>query len=347
MKLLITKAVVLVLLWTFCTCTALWSIVCFGSVVDTTHYVQVKSQVVHVLLTCSPFATFIVALPLSGWLADSRFGNFKVFRAGCALTFLGSVLVCVHMLLLANLSRPAVFYASVVLNPIRNIITSSGSSACFGTMFQLGLDQMPDVSSGDITSYILLFLTIIFLGFWLSESLFTVINHCTQYKLSTQCLSLLPVMCMCITLSSLYIFGKKWLIIEPKSPQSLRNIYRVLKFATKHKAPLNRSTLTYWEEDIPSRLDLGKSRFGGPFTTEQVEDVKTFFKLLLLFLPVWIVLVSTSISGTLGLTTFTILEQHNQSAQICIDSIYRTFTYNPWWCCSFTSLYIQPYSTCV
>ena len=36
--------------------------------------------------------------------------------------------------------------------------------------------------------------------------------------------------------------------------------------------------LSHWEEDIPSRLDLGKSRYGGPFTTEQVEDVKTVFR---------------------------------------------------------------------
>ena len=31
---------------------------------------------------------------------------------------------------------------------------------------------------------------------------------------------------------------------------------------------------------IPSRIDLGKSNCGGPFTTEQVEDVKTFFGFL-------------------------------------------------------------------
>ena len=64
--------------------------------------------------------------------------------------------------------------------------------------------------------------------------------------------------------------------MEPKSPQSLKLIFRVLKFAAKHKAPVNRSALTYWEEDIPSRIDLGKSKYGGPFTTEQVEDVKTY-----------------------------------------------------------------------
>ena len=32
---------------------------------------------------------------------------------------------------------------------------------------------------------------------------------------------------------------------------------------------------------IPSRIDLGKHKYGGPFTTEQVKDVKTFLRLIL------------------------------------------------------------------
>ena len=38
---------------------------------------------------------------------------------------------------------------------------------------------------------------------------------------------------------------------------------------------------TYIDEEQPSRLDFGKHKFGGPFTEEEVEDVKTIF----LFLP--------------------------------------------------------------
>ena len=34
------------------------------------------------------------------------------------------------------------------------------------------------------------------------------------------------------------------------------------------------------------RIDFGKSKYGGPFTTEQVEDVKTFFRALGLVLIV-------------------------------------------------------------
>jgi len=32
--------------------------------------------------------------------------------------------------------------------------------------------------------------------------------------------------------------------------------------------------------DPPPKLDLAKIRYGGPFTTEQVEDVKTFYRVL-------------------------------------------------------------------
>ena len=91
------------------------------------------------------------------------------------------------------------------------------------------------------------------------------------------------------------MFSPKWLIIEPKSPQSFKTIYQVLKFAAKHKAPLSRSALTYWEEDIPSRIYLGKSKYGGPFTTEQVEDAKTILRLLVISLPTFFVLLSLSI----------------------------------------------------
>uniref|UniRef100_A0A1X7SNE7 Uncharacterized protein n=1 Tax=Amphimedon queenslandica TaxID=400682 RepID=A0A1X7SNE7_AMPQE len=57
-------------------------------------------------------------------------------------------------------------------------------------------------------------------------------------------------------------------------------IVRVLCYARKHKYPENRSALTYWEEEAPSRLDLGKDKYGGPFTEEEVEDVKTVLRLI-------------------------------------------------------------------
>ena len=77
---------------------------------------------------------------------------------------------------------------------------------------------------------------------------------------------------------------KKHFNIDQTGEHPLKLIYQVLKYAWKHKCPENRSAFTYWEEDIPPRIDLGKSKYGGPFTTEEVEDTKTFFSILLLLL---------------------------------------------------------------
>ena len=58
----------------------------------------------------------------------------------------------------------------------------------------------------------------------------------------------------------------------------------MLKYSWNHKVPQHRSAFTYWEEDIPRRIDLGKNKYGGPFTNEEVEDTKTFLRILPLLL---------------------------------------------------------------
>ena len=62
------------------------------------------------------------------------------------------------------------------------------------------------------------------------------------------------------------------------------------KFACQHKVPIQRSAFTFCEDDIPSGLDLGKAKYGGPFSTEQVEHVKAFYgilKVLFALVPVF------------------------------------------------------------
>ena len=49
----------------------------------------------------------------------------------------------------------------------------------------------------------------------------------------------------------------------------------MLNYVRKTKYPERRSALTYFDEEAPSRLDYGKDKFGGPFTEEEVGNVKT------------------------------------------------------------------------
>ena len=72
------------------------------------------------------------------------------------------------------------------------------------------------------------------------------------------------------------------LVKEPVTQNPFKLIYKVIQYAIKTKYPIRRSAFTYCEDELPSRIDFGKSKYGGPFTTEQVEDVKTFLRLLVI-----------------------------------------------------------------
>ena len=97
---------------------------------------------------------------------------------------------------------------------------------------------------------------------------------------------------LCITVISIvaavfvkFFTSRKHLYIHKAGLNPFKNIYKVLKYSWKHKIPENRSALTYWEEDIPRRIDLGKNKYGGPFTNEEeVEYTKTFLRILPLLL---------------------------------------------------------------
>ena len=254
---------------------------------------QKKFVWIYIVVLC---VSCLVCAPLVGWLADARLGNYKVFKTGCMFLFIASVMACLHVLVFTNVPDNNNHFLPVISAAIVLVVSFfgiAGSLACFITSLQLGLDQMPDASTANITSFISWFVCCIFAGLWVGDASPHLFRYCLDTVSSSgiyttsfeQIFSLFPVLCMAIVLCSDFLLSQKWLIIEPKSLQSLKIIYQVLKFAAKHKAPVNRSALTYWEEDIPSRIDLGKSKYGGPFTTEQVEDVKTILKLLVVSVP--------------------------------------------------------------
>ena len=238
-------------------------------------------------------SSVIVAVPFFGWLADAKLGNYKVTKISIAVSWLASVLVSILSLLKYNTSLGSDQNVAVraVLLELVSLFQLTGTAIIFLNSFQQSLEQMPDASAENIKSLIAWFVFSNAIGFWVGDTIKELVFACVPYNQSDlyQIFTLLPVICASINFVSFHLISPKWLIIEPKSPQSLKNIYRVLKFAAKHKSPLNRSALTYWEENIPSRLDLGKSRYGGPFTTEQVEDVKTFFRILVVSVGIFLI----------------------------------------------------------
>ena len=276
-----SKGAFLVLLWT------LLLGIAFCLFLQTVELSRVFSR----LYLLIPLFFALVSAPLSGWLADARLGNYKVFRFGIVLLFISAVMNCLFLILEALVLESNYVLEDIRLSAIGSLFVV-GCCTCIVTALPLGLDQMPDASSSSITSYIAWLVFTIFIGLLVYRfpNLVHYYNLISKRNLYLIC-TLLSTLCLSVILVSIFVFSPKWLIIEPKSPQSLKTICQVLKFAAKHKAPLNRSAFTYWEEDIPSRIDLGKSKYGGPFTTEQVEDVKTVLRLLVISSPLFFVLI--------------------------------------------------------
>ncbi len=269
----------------------------------------------------------ILAAPLAGWLADAKFGNYKVVRFGVWLLFVSAVFNCFYYLIVPFFGNTLVLRWFVF---VIYVVFMIGGAGCSLALFQLGMDQMPDASSSSISSFITWFVCSAILGAYFGNFLIALLVFCLDISLHSnyqQIWSLLVVLSLSCVLISDFCLSKNWLIIEPKSPSSLKTIYQVLKFAAKHKTPLNRSALTYWEEDIPSRMDLGKSRYGGPFTTEQVEDIKTLFRIFLVSLSITVIGLSISNSLHPGLDKLI-----PSDLNLCNAQIVKLFSYNESFC---------------
>ena len=213
----------------------------------------------------------------AGWLADVYFGRYKVMKGSIWIMWLGSVggtlLLMIHL-----------FSPHDVLKLISIVVgfmcVTIGSPGLIVNAVPFGTDQMLGASSEEISSFIHWFVWAMYAGI---ASGYFVVNslHCTGMEDDQ---AILVSMLFAVAVSSVALcldfLCRNWLVIEPVSQNPLKSIFSVLKYAATHNHPARRSALTYWEEDIPSRIDLGKSKYGGPFTTEQVEDVKTFFRLL-------------------------------------------------------------------
>ena len=141
-------------------------------------------------------------------------------------------------------------------------------------IIQFGMDQLHDASTTEITSFVVWYVWTVLSG----GIALDVISAC----LSMKYMAIRPLLlCVNLTLAlSSLLCCNHWLIKEPVKHNSFKLIYQVIKYAIRNKYARQRSAFTYCEDELPSRIDFSKSKYGGPFTTEQVEDVKTFLRVL-------------------------------------------------------------------
>ena len=173
----------------------------------------------------------------------------------------------------------------------------SGLIAFSVNSIQFGTDQLHDAPTEDTILYLHWYVWTSYAGLLPMELGINIMGY--GFVLYSTCFILLSLPLLGVTLC-IQRYKRHWFLIDSGSKNPYKLVYKVLKFAKNHTHPINRSAFTYCEDELPSRLDLGKEKYGGPFTTEQVEDVKTFLGILRILLTLGpIVMVDFSVGGML------------------------------------------------
>ncbi len=151
-------------------------------------------------------------------------------------------------------------------------------------VIQFGVDQLNDSPSRDSFLFIHWFLFTLYIGISFGKLVWSSVNATGFLSLSIFGLVLLvELICIPVTFC---VAKRRWFVIDTGIGNPYKEVARVVGFARRNKIPIQRSAFTFWEDDIPTGLDLGKDKYGGPFTTEQVENVKSFFGIVILLFSV-------------------------------------------------------------
>ena len=218
------------------------------------------------------FITLGITLPLMGWLADVCIGRYKMKCFSMWIMWTAFMLSTVSSAVtqIVDVHSNVDKYLTLSLN----MVVSVGFGVYQANVIQFGLDQLQDASTDEIMSFISWYLWTTISGGIVVEYLIIYLHK--EYLILAK-LFVSFFLSMALILS---IFTKNTFIKEPVTQNPFKLVYKVLKYAIKNKRPRHRSAFTYCEDDLPSRIDFGKSKYGGPFSTEQVEDVKTFIRLI-------------------------------------------------------------------
>ena len=212
--------------------------------------------------------------PIAGWLTDVYFSRYKVMRTSLWMMWIGIVLSVGGLLLHeVNSTANAVFGYGIF--PVLYVLMLVGLGIFQANVIQFGVDQLLDASASEITAFVNWYVWTVFS----SGIVLTFALGCLEdtYSLTK---SLFVAISVSLALCTEFFF-KNRLVAEPANIQNPLNlIAKVLKFRYKHKHPKQRSAFTYWEDKLPMRIDLAKQKYGGPHTNEEVEDVKTFIRML-------------------------------------------------------------------
>ncbi len=295
-----SKAATLVIFWTAVVGIMYYLALSIVVILIYTNPLTTASISAFVSLLYATLALAMMFYPLSGFMADVCCGRLKVVIISLCLLLACGLTVCFIEILVFIFKLETIAYNDYATYVHRSsmqvligfslvslVLLMIGLAGFQANYVQLGLDQLFEAPIRYLRLFIHYSIWVFHLGLLplrIVDS-FVSCSHPGGIAIPPKIvLFSIPfiISFVLIALLIIYRWKRHWFYSEPGQENPYLTVFKVIKFAKKHKYPLRRSAFTYSDDIIPSRIDLTKERFGGPFTTEQVENVKTFFRILLI-----------------------------------------------------------------
>lgn len=248
---------------------------------------QSKGQELLTLILLSIYGGTLLLYPLFGWIADVCIKRYTVIGTSLYLIIIGVTTAIITSGVVIVVEDNLIILYLVGIGVSASLIML-GQGVFRANAIQFGCHLMIEASSQQLSKFIHWY-------YWTSQVGSVIVYYIQLIIISIQetpqySTAIIGLIQGILTLIGIITFhmSKRYLNIESPSRQDpVKTVCKVLHYSYKHKYPQNRSAFTYWEEQAPSRIDVGKERYGGPFTTEEVEDTKTFLRILFLLISLF------------------------------------------------------------
>lgn len=226
----------------------------------------------------------LLCLPM-GFIADRYFGRAKVLYYSWILLFITqsftALYISVTPLYYTPSSKYAIFFPVFIIGLLGKSISLAGIRV---NLIPFGVDQMGSASSDELSSYFHWYYWSRNVGLFIAYSAGLLSIPRLIVKFHTAIAGLL-IPCIAAAAGTIInMCGYTWFVRREKVGNPLLVIYRILSYAASVKRPLYRSAFSYDGRPQPSRIDLAKETHFGKFRDEQVEDVKTFLRILVMLI---------------------------------------------------------------
>ena len=215
--------------------------------------------------------------PIGGWLADTRVGRYKVIHYSMWIMWIGMILATLAELLLTTVGTNCPRYIKNGVYITLCSITAIGLGGFLSNIIPLGVDQLIDASASEITSFISWYTVTLYA----SVLVFHFITDCFADTGTFYIKIFFVAVCLTVALSLDFLFHHI-LVNEPVvHRKSLQVILGVIKYSIRNRH-LRYSLSATANNVVPSRFEVAKHMHGGPFTSQQVDNVHTFLWVLII-----------------------------------------------------------------